>query len=62
MPENKALWLAAKRAPFTVGPAPYTAPRANEIVVRVRAVAVNPMDRLQQTMGDIVTPWNPIPS
>jgi NADPH:quinone reductase-like Zn-dependent oxidoreductase len=57
IPENKALWLAAKRAPFTVGPAPYTAPGANEIVVRVRAVAVNPFDRVQQTMGDIVTPW-----
>ncbi|RBP10386.1 alcohol dehydrogenase-like protein [Roseiarcus fermentans] len=61
MPENNSLWLAAKRAPFTVGPAPYTAPRSNEIVVRVRAVAVNPMDRLQQTMGDIVTPWTPYP-
>lgn len=57
MPENTALWLHAKRAPFTLGVAPYTAPRADEIVVRVRAVAVNPMDRLQQTMGDIFTPW-----
>ena len=61
MPENKALWLNAKRAPLTVGPAPYTAPRADEIVVRVRAVAVNPMDRLQQTMGDIFTPWTAYP-
>lgn len=61
MPENKALWLNAKRAPLTVGPAPYTAPRADEIVVRVRAVAVNPMDRLQQTMGDIITPWTSYP-
>jgi NADPH:quinone reductase-like Zn-dependent oxidoreductase len=61
MPENKALWLNAKRAPLSVGPAPYTAPRADEIVVRVRAVAVNPMDRLQQTMGDIFTPWTSYP-
>jgi len=57
MPDNKALWIKAKRAPFTVGPAPYTAPRADEVVVRVRAVAVNPMDRLQQTLGDLFTPW-----
>jgi NADPH:quinone reductase-like Zn-dependent oxidoreductase len=57
MPENKALWINAKRGPFTVGPAPYTAPRANEIVIRVRAVAVNPVDRLQQTLGDLFTPW-----
>jgi NADPH:quinone reductase-like Zn-dependent oxidoreductase len=61
MPENNALWLRAKRAPFAVGPAPYTAPRADEVVVRVRAVAVNPMDRLQQTMGDIFTPWTIYP-
>jgi NADPH:quinone reductase-like Zn-dependent oxidoreductase len=61
MPENTALWIRAKRGPLTVGPAPYTAPRADEIVVRVRAVAVNPMDRLQQTMGDIFTPWTPYP-
>ena len=61
MPENAALWLNAKRAPFTVGPAPSTAPRAGEIVVRVRAVAVNPVDRLQQTMGDIFMPWTTYP-
>ena len=61
MPENKALWINSKRAPLTVGPAPYTAPRADEIVVRVRAVAVNPIDRLQQTMGDIFTPWTSYP-
>jgi NADPH:quinone reductase-like Zn-dependent oxidoreductase len=57
MPENTALWLNAKRAPFAVGPAPYTAPRADEIVVRVRAVAVNPFDRAIQTIGGIITPW-----
>jgi NADPH:quinone reductase-like Zn-dependent oxidoreductase len=57
MPDNQALWLATKRAPFTVGTAPYTAPGDNEIVVRVRAVAVNPFDRAIQTMGDMITPW-----
>lgn len=61
MPENTALWLHSKRAPLTLGPAPYTPPRAHEIVVRARAVAVNPMDRLQQTMGDIFTPWTTYP-
>jgi NADPH:quinone reductase-like Zn-dependent oxidoreductase len=57
MPENTALWLNEKRAPFTIGPAAYPTPRADEIVVRVRAVAVNPFDRALQTMGDIITPW-----
>lgn len=61
MVENEALWLNAKRAPFTVGAAPYTAAEAGEIVVRVRAVAVNPMDRLQQTLGDLFTPWTAYP-
>ena len=57
MPQNTALWLSSKRAPLTVGPAPYTPPRADEIVVRARAVAVNPMDRLMRTIGDLITPW-----
>ena len=57
MPENTALWLNAKRGPFTVGASPYTAPRADEIVVCVRAVAVNPFDRAIRTIGGIITPW-----
>ncbi|WP_068088888.1 zinc-binding alcohol dehydrogenase family protein [Novosphingobium rosa] len=58
MPNNTALWLPAKRATaLKVGPAPYTAPKAGEIVVRVHAVAVNPMDRLMQTVGDLITPY-----
>ena len=56
-PENTALWLNAKRADFTVAPAPYAAPRAGEILLRVHAVAVNPMDRLVRTIGGLVTPW-----
>src|SRR5947209_8341910 len=57
MPDNAALWLNAKRAPFTIAPAPYTDPLAGEIVVRVRAVAVNPMDRAVQNVGDLITAW-----
>ncbi len=57
MTENTALWLSSNRAPLTVGPAPYTSPGAGEIVVRTRALAVNPMDRLTQTVGGLVTPY-----
>jgi NADPH:quinone reductase-like Zn-dependent oxidoreductase len=57
IPKNNALWLKAKRAPFTIGAAPMTVPRDDEIVVRVRAVAVNSFDRAMQTIGDIVSPW-----
>ncbi len=57
MPNNTALWLPSKRAPLTIGPAPYHSPRAGEIVVRARAVAINPVDRLMPTIGDIIMPW-----
>jgi len=57
MNENSALWLKAKRTDFVVAPAAFPAPRAGEIAIRVRAVAVNPMDRLVRSMGDFIAPW-----
>jgi len=57
MTENTALWVNAKRADFTLGPAPFTQPQAREVLVRTRAIAVNPMDRLVQSVGDVMTPW-----
>jgi NADPH:quinone reductase-like Zn-dependent oxidoreductase len=55
--KNEALWLKAKRTSFVVGPATEAHPGAGEIAIRVRAVAVNPMDRLIQSVGDLITPW-----
>jgi NADPH:quinone reductase-like Zn-dependent oxidoreductase len=57
MPENTALWLPDKGAALSIGPAPYGSPLANEIVVRVRAVAINPVDRLMLTISDLIMPW-----
>ena len=57
MEENEALWLPAKGAAFRRGPAPYPRPAVNEVVVRVRAVAVNPVDRLIPTIGGLIMPW-----
>ncbi len=57
MPTNTAAWLAAKQARLEVKPAPYTPPRENEIVVRNRAVAVNPIDWILQVIGSIIFPW-----
>ena len=57
MEENTALWLKAKQTEFVVAPAALPVPGAGEIAIRVRAVAVNPMDRLVRTMGDFITPW-----
>lgn len=54
---NTALWLAAKRADFNVGPAPYTRPQRHEVVVRTCAVALNLFDRHLQTIGGLACPW-----
>ena len=57
MDENSALWLKAKQTDFVIAPAAFPVPGPGEIAIRVRAVAVNPMDRLVRTMGDFITPW-----
>ncbi|MDQ7809803.1 zinc-binding alcohol dehydrogenase family protein [Amycolatopsis sp. A133] len=43
---NEALWMRRPGAALAVGPAPYTPPGAGEVVVRVRAIALNPVDNL----------------
>ncbi|GAA3542449.1 hypothetical protein GCM10022222_27670 [Amycolatopsis ultiminotia] len=60
--QNKALWLAKRSAPFEAGPAQVTAPAANEVVVRVRAVAVNPIDSLHGVQFLAVVPWLQFPA
>lgn len=57
MPENQAAWLPAKNAKLQVGPAPYTPPRDHEIVVRNRAVAINPVDWIIPQLGSLIFPW-----
>lgn len=52
MPDNQAAWLNAKYTQLEVGPAPYTSPKDNEIVVKNRAVAINPVDWFKPYMGD----------
>ena len=55
--DNTAIWLPAKCAPLEVAPAPYSRPHDNEIVIRNRAVAINPVDWLAQSIGGFVFPW-----
>jgi NADPH:quinone reductase-like Zn-dependent oxidoreductase len=57
MPSNEAVWLPAKRADLALGPVPETPPGVGEIVVENRAVAINPIDWLLQSVGDIIFPW-----
>ncbi len=60
--ENRALWLPKRGAKFEIGPAPHTAPAADEVVVRVRAVAVNPVDAISGFFYRIILPWLTFPA
>ena len=61
-PENTALWLDRPGGKFEVRPAPYTPPRANEVVVRVRSVAVNFVDAMPGIAYRFVVPWLKFPT
>ncbi len=60
--KNLAAWLSAKNRSLAVGDAPMPEPGAREIVVRNRAVALNPFDGIVQTLGGLVTPWLAYPA
>lgn len=57
MPTNTAAWLEAHHAKLEVKPAPYTHPRENEIVVKNHAVAINPLDWINQVAGNLFSRW-----
>ncbi|MGH3645532.1 MAG: zinc-binding alcohol dehydrogenase family protein [Mycobacterium sp.] len=61
-PENTALWLPKRGAQFALGAAPYTRPAADEVVVRVRAVAVNPIDGMPGFAYRLILPWLTFPA
>ncbi|KXJ96501.1 zinc-binding oxidoreductase CipB [Microdochium bolleyi] len=57
-PRNRAAWLkGVKQRPLDVADAPYTEPAPDEIIVRVHAVALNPVDYMTQHMGSLMFPW-----
>lgn len=56
-PTNHAAFLPGPKAALEVRAAPYPAPTENEIVVKNRAIAVNPVDWLKQVVGDLMFPW-----
>jgi NADPH:quinone reductase-like Zn-dependent oxidoreductase len=62
MPTNTAAWLDGRYRTLTVRPAPYTAPGPTEIVIRNRALAVNPLDAIKQSSGDFMYRWLPYPA
>ena len=59
---NSAAWLTAPYSDLTVGDAPYTSAAAGELVIRNRAVAVNPLDEVKQSTGNLMYSWLPHPS
>ncbi|KAH7040039.1 chaperonin 10-like protein [Microdochium trichocladiopsis] len=57
-PKNSAAWLkGVKVRALEVRDAPYTEPAADEIVLRVHAVALNPIDYMTQHQGSLMFPW-----
>lgn len=51
---NKAAWLMEKQAyPFKIDDAPMPEPGPHDITIKVRAVAINPVDMAVQAMGII---------
>jgi NADPH:quinone reductase-like Zn-dependent oxidoreductase len=62
MPTNTAAWIKAKKAKLEVGPAPYTAPGDDQIVVRNYAVAINPLDWIIQVAGNVAYRWLKYPT
>lgn len=53
--QNRASWLMAKQSPVNVvDTAPYTAPSEDELVIRTKAIAINPADYLIQQLGILI--------
>ncbi len=62
MPTNSAAWLDRPFADLAVRPAPYPQPGPGEIVLRARAVAVNPLDLVKQSASTLMYRWLPLPA
>jgi NADPH:quinone reductase-like Zn-dependent oxidoreductase len=51
-PSNRASWLTAKQSSVNVvDSAPYTSPSTNELVIKTKAIALNPADGAVQRLG-----------
>lgn len=56
LPPRAAL-LRAARQPLRIDETALATPGPGEILVRNRAIAINPFDGIVQSLGSLVTPW-----
>ncbi len=56
-PINAAAWINSKHGKLSVAEAPYTKPRADQLVVRNHVVAINPLDWIIQVEGNLTYGW-----
>ena len=61
-PENRAARILTRGGQLQVEDAPYTPPGDDQIVIRVRALAINPVDWLVQVAGNFVYRWLTYPA
>lgn len=61
-PTNHSASLPTKQKPLIISESPLTAPGAGEILVRSRAIAINPFDGVVQALGGMITPWLAYPA
>lgn len=57
MNDNSAAWIASPYADLTVRAAPMPKPGAGQLLLEVRAVAVNPLDAIIQSNGTVMYGW-----
>ena len=57
MASNQAAWLDGKGSPFRVGEAPMPKAGADNVVIRNKAIAINPVDWKIQDYGVFVQTW-----
>ncbi|WP_432824548.1 zinc-binding alcohol dehydrogenase family protein [Dactylosporangium sp. CA-092794] len=59
---NRAAWIDRPRAQLSVRDAPRTEPGAGQVEVRVRAIAINPVDWIVQLAGSLAYRWLKYPA
>jgi NADPH:quinone reductase-like Zn-dependent oxidoreductase len=62
MPSNSAALLTTRFGDLEVRDAPFPAAGPGQLVLRNRALAVNPLDLIKQTAGNIMYGWLPYPT